>query len=694
MFSAGSVHGGSPRSPLAGSAAATAETEYHSACKLLAYFLKVLDKYSADATPSNLRMSRRTLSRANPPLGDTSLDAETTELLLSLKALNVMLLASRTSLSTQSSILYSPTMVALIRDDLCRCLVLLVARREFVPLVLQSILSLFGTLFTLFGPILRVFISCFIPSVYLKALHQLNNHFAKQYDTIMRPIIADTDNYTPQPGQAGSMTPGAQSTINTNFNFDEMEMILESLGDLISESGFLPTLFASFDCDPSSSNIVQPLVKYLCQCSRYSMVMEGQRVGSNSLLLYDHCTQCLRHVLKTLYSRCGDRGSLQSTNNTSSHTRNSDTGHSSSGTPPATITLGASADAMQGESIGDSPKQQLGLSEVELLSSSLRSLRSAKNLFSEAAKLFCVKPEKGLRYLQERGALPNPLTPQSVATFLRTARDLPKDVVGSFLGELGKDDAHFAADSKEFHANVLTSYVHSFTLENQSVMNCMRIFLSAFRLPGEAQQIDRILVAFSEFCHSNCIEGRSGLLENAEITYLLTFSIIMLNTDRHNPNIKAERKMTTEQFVKNNTNYGSDLKQTYPLPQEFLESIYNSISDCPIRTENHDVTSDISVEVWMDLQLQAASDPSRSSIISCNHPSKLIDRISDCLAIESPEDVPAIEGEGDEVVISTKAKAKACVANVFGKCSASEVSHCFTMFVFVFVFVLIFVGAL
>jgi Sec7-like guanine-nucleotide exchange factor len=81
----------------------------------------------------------------------------------------------------------------------------------------------------------------------------------------------------------------------------------------------------------------------------------------------------------------------------------------------------------------------------------------------------------------------------------------------------------------------------------------MRLFLSAFRLPGEAQQIDRILVAFSEYCYEHSIEHKQNILENPEIAYLLMFSIIMLNTDRHNLNIKPEKKMTLEQFIKNNS---------------------------------------------------------------------------------------------------------------------------------------------
>jgi len=41
--------------------------------------------------------------------------------------------------------------------------------------------------------------------------------------------------------------------------------------------------------------------------------------------------------------------------------------------------------------------------------------------------------------------------------------------------------------------------------------------------------------------------------------YLLAFSIILLHTDVHNPNIASEKKMTVDAFVKNNTNYGVEI---------------------------------------------------------------------------------------------------------------------------------------
>ncbi len=251
--------------------------------------------------------------------------------------------------------------------------------------------------------------------------------------------------------------------------------------------------------------------------------------------------------------------------------------------------------------------------------------RLAKGILREAARLFTEKSEYGFKYLQSTGAFSVPMSPMAVANFLRLTPDIPKEAVGAYLGELGKENAKYEGNDKLFHAQVLSKYVCSFEFEGQGILDCMRIFLSAFRLPGEAQQIDRILVLFSEFCHSNSSEGRSGLLENPEVTYLLSFSIIMLNTDRHNPNIRADRRMTLDQFVRNNTNYGKDVNQTVPLPRSFLESIFHSISDLPIRTQNHDLVSSVTVEVWKDMQLQAVVDPRKSVFISSNYSSNFID---------------------------------------------------------------------
>ena len=51
----------------------------------------------------------------------------------------------------------------------------------------------------------------------------------------------------------------------------------------------------------------------------------------------------------------------------------------------------------------------------------------------------------------------------------------------------------YRGDSAEFHAEVLEAFVETFDFRAQGLLASLRMFLEAFRLPGEAQQIDRIL---------------------------------------------------------------------------------------------------------------------------------------------------------------------------------------------------------
>jgi brefeldin A-resistance guanine nucleotide exchange factor 1 len=170
--------------------------------------------------------------------------------------------------------------------------------------------------------------------------------------------------------------------------------------------------------------------------------------------------------------------------------------------------------------------------------------RLKKNAFAEACAVFADDPNACFRLLQSNGFLPSPLTPAIVAQFLRSTVMLDKEAVGAFLGTLGKDKSDKEWCTVEFHRELLIKYVETFHFHGETALQCLRIFLSAFRIPGEAQQIDRVLVAFSEYCHQSCIESERGIFENSEVTYLLMFSIIMLNTDRHNPNIRPDRKVT------------------------------------------------------------------------------------------------------------------------------------------------------
>ena len=74
----------------------------------------------------------------------------------------------------------------------------------------------------------------------------------------------------------------------------------------------------------------------------------------------------------------------------------------------------------------------------------------------------------------------------------------------------------------------------------------------------------------------------------ADVAFILAFSVIMLQTDLHNPSIKEERRMTKEGFVRNNRGIcdGGDL------PEEFLTSIYDRIKVNPFSLKEDDEARD------------------------------------------------------------------------------------------------------
>ena len=93
-------------------------------------------------------------------------------------------------------------------------------------------------------------------------------------------------------------------------------------------------------------------------------------------------------------------------------------------------------------------------------------------------------------------------------------------------------------------------------------------------------------------------------MASADVAYLLSFSIIMLNTDLHNPNIKEDKKMTLDDFIRNNRNYGMEVSAGRDLPNTLLKAIYDSIMSEPIRTLKDGLEGEITPERWRDLILQ------------------------------------------------------------------------------------------
>lgn len=95
--------------------------------------------------------------------------------------------------------------------------------------------------------------------------------------------------------------------------------------------------------------------------------------------------------------------------------------------------------------------------------------------------MFNRKSRKGIAYLQEHGLLGG--TAEELAKFLHSEERLDKTNIGDFLG-----------DNDDFNKEIMYTYVDQMDFVNLDFVAALRHFLDGFRLPGEAQKIDRYFV--------------------------------------------------------------------------------------------------------------------------------------------------------------------------------------------------------
>ncbi|KAI8821985.1 uncharacterized protein EV422DRAFT_586065 [Fimicolochytrium jonesii] len=183
-------------------------------------------------------------------------------------------------------------------------------------------------------------------------------------------------------------------------------------------------------------------------------------------------------------------------------------------------------------------------------------LKQRKQVLSEGIKQFNFKPKKGMQYLLNSGCIAS-RTPRDIARFLLTNDGLNKSMIGEFLGE-----------GEEENIAIMHAFVDEMDFTGLTFTDALRLFLQSFRLPGEAQKIDRFMLKYAE----RYVKGNPQSFSSADTAYVLAYSVIMLNTDQHNAQVK--KRMTKPEFIKNNRaiDNGQDI------PPEVLEAIYDEIN--------------------------------------------------------------------------------------------------------------------
>lgn len=131
-------------------------------------------------------------------------------------------------------------------------------------------------------------------------------------------------------------------------------------------------------------------------------------------------------------------------------------------------------------------------------------------VLERAAVKFAMKPRKGIEFLQKLGRCGT--TPQEIAQCLYQHRDiLDKTACGDYLG-----------GEKQINKDVMHAYIDLMDFHNMRIEGAIRMCLAGFRLPGEAQKIDRIMEKLAErFCSQN-----PGVFNSPDGAFVLSYRFV------------------------------------------------------------------------------------------------------------------------------------------------------------------------
>ncbi|XP_016342655.1 IQ motif and SEC7 domain-containing protein 3-like isoform X2 [Sinocyclocheilus anshuiensis] len=202
-----------------------------------------------------------------------------------------------------------------------------------------------------------------------------------------------------------------------------------------------------------------------------------------------------------------------------------------------------------------------------------------KRLYRIGLNLFNINPDKGLQFLISRGFIPD--TPIGVAHFLLQRKGLSRQMIGEFLGN----------SKKPFNRDVLDCVVDEMDFSGMELDEALRKFQAHIRVQGEAQKVERLIEAFSQrycMCNPDVVQQ----FHNPDTIFILAFAIILLNTDMYSPNIKPDRKMMLEDFIRNlrGVDDGADI------PRDMVVGIYERIQLRELRSNEDHVTYVTKVE--------------------------------------------------------------------------------------------------
>ncbi|CAH8653390.1 unnamed protein product [Heterobilharzia americana] len=335
-------------------------------------------------------------------------------------------------------------------------------------------------------------------------------------------------------------------------------IVIDALKRICGDAQCLVDIYLNYDCDLSMANIFERLTTNLAKIAqgRHSTTEHGNHNTSSSSNQQHQQQQVLRSSgleCLVLILRCMTEWSQELYINPESQ--------SFLGSEPPVLTNGGnSINSMENSTLdANSNMNLLGVNKPYDDPEAFESRKAQKEIYESGIALFNQNQTlRCLRLLQENGLVGESV--ESVAQFLLIEERLSKSRVGDFLGE-----------NEPYNLRVIYEGI-----------------LVGFRLPGEAQKIDRIMEKFAARYYA--CNSTNDLFVSADTAYVLAFSIIMLTTDLHSSQIKAHHRMSKEDYIRMNRG----INDSQDLPESYLAQIYDEIANAGLKLKTEDNVTKLS----------------------------------------------------------------------------------------------------
>eukprot|EP00731_Ephydatia_muelleri_P005724 Em0002g1900a len=298
------------------------------------------------------------------------------------------------------------------------------------------------------------------------------------------------------------------SSENLKCPMDRRELALECVLQFCHVQHFAAEIFVNFDCQLYMSNVFENLTKVLSK--------NAFQVPSSLTPVHLMSLEALYAVMTTIQS---------------GHTPTpfSEAQPTSQSLPPyqddhAPIVHASSPSLYKGEGpdghVVVEVREGAGPPPLKVL----QAICQKKKVMLVATELFNKKASSAVEHLVKQGVFTSPPDPEEVASFLHDNQGLHKAMIGDYIGDRRNID-------------ILNAYVGRFTVSGVDLVESLRHFLEAFRLPSESPIISRILETFTEHWLKCNEAGLGKVFANKDAVFVLAYSIIMLNVVLHSTKV-------------------------------------------------------------------------------------------------------------------------------------------------------------